>query len=763
MADALPTHAETVVIGAGVIGASVAYHLTRLGRKDVVVIERGKLGCGTTWHSAANITRLETTPVLMTLFNRTAEFLPELEADTGQSVGWRGCGRIVVARSQERLTDLKRIQSLGRLLGSEVEVITPREIEEKFPIMRTDDLVGAIWSPGDGRVNATDITAAYMRGARNRGARLYEDTPVTGFTQKVGRVTGVVTPQGTITCDSVVLSAGLWSRHIALLAGVNVPMHAAEHFYMLTKPIDGVTPETPVFRDPDALIYGREDVGGLLVGCFDRNAKPLPVEALPDDFAFGLLNEDWDQFGPYLPGAIERFPALETAEIHTLLNGPESFTPDGVMMMGEAPELGGFHVLAGMNSGGITLSSSGEVLAEWMIEGAPPIDVSAIDIRRFSPAQNNLAYLRARVSELPSFHFDVHGPAHDFKEGRGLRRSPLHERVAAAGAVFSSVVGFERPVWYGAADGWEDSLAAEYGAARDAVALFDESGATTLALEGPDGRDWLAAVAGEAARIEVGSVAAMPFANARGGIESLPVVARVGEASWLVLDEPAQVTHTRSWLESNRPAGARAALNDAGSGRALITLHGPTAAALLEAAGAKGLAADAPAPGAVREIEVGYATATLLRCPLSGAWRLVAPAEAAVAAYDTLVAVGAEFGLRHAGHLAAEALRLEAGRPAAGRDMSPAVTLAEAGLAPGAPDRRLHTLALANGAIRPAGGEPILRDGAPIGIASSAVFVPGLGRALVMALLPDGAGALEIDLAGERHGLETHEPAGSAA
>jgi 4-methylaminobutanoate oxidase (formaldehyde-forming) len=763
MTAALPTHAQTVVIGAGVIGASVAYHLTRLGRKDVVVLERGKLGCGTTWHSAANITRLETTPVLMTLFNRTADYLPELEADTGQSVGWRGCGRVVVARSQERLTELKRIQSIGRLLGTEVEVITPSEVKEKFPIMRTDDLVGAIWSPGDGRVNATDITAAYMRGAQNRGARLFEDTPVTGFTQKGGRVTGVETPAGTIACDSVVLSAGLWSRRIALMAGVNVPLHAAEHFYMLTKPIDGVTPETPVFRDPDALIYGREEVGGLLVGCFDRNAKPLPVEALPDDFAFGLLNEDWDQFGTYLPGAIERFPALETAEIRTLLNGPESFTPDGVMMMGEAPELRGFHVLAGMNSGGITLSSSGGVLAEWMIEGEAPIDVSAIDIRRFAPAQNNAAYLRARVSEMPSFHFDVHSPAHDFREGRGLRRSPLHERVAIAGAVFSSVVGFERPVWYGAADGWDDSLAAEYGAARDAVALFDDSAATTLALTGPDAAAWLAAVAGEAAVIGVKRAARMPMTNPRGGIESLPMVARTGETRWLVLDEPAQVTHTRSWLERNRPAAPRAALTDAGPGRALLTLHGPKTAALLEAAGARGLMADPPAPGAIREIEVGYATATLLRCPLIGSWRLIVPGESAIAAYDALVAAGTEFDLRHAGHLAAEALRMEAGLPAAGRDVSPAVTLPEAGLAPGAPGHRLRVLALTDGAIRPAAGEPILRDGAPVALASSAVFVPGLGRALVMALLPDGDGALEIDLAGKHHGLETHRMPGLAA
>ncbi|MBT5414887.1 MAG: GcvT family protein [Rhodospirillaceae bacterium] len=765
MSEALPAQAQVVVIGAGVTGCSAAYHLTRLGVKDVVVIERHQLGCGTTWHSAGNITLLESLPSLMALFRRTRRMIPELEKEAGQSVGWRNCGRVVLARSEARLDDLRRIRSLGRVMGVEVEIIGPEEVKKKFPLMRTDDLVGAAWSPGDGRVNPTDITAAYMRVARQRGARLVEDTKVTGFAVEGGRVTGVETDKGNISCESVVLAAGLWSRRIGAMAGVRVPLYAAEHFYVLTKPIPGVTPDLPVFRDPDALIYGREEVGGLLVGCFDRGAKPLPLEDLPEDFAFGLLSEDWDQFGPYMPGAIERIPALETAEIRTLLNGPESFTPDGLPLIGPAPGLEGFWVAAGMNSGGITASSSGAVVAEWLVEGESEIDTTAMDLRRFAPAQNGERFLKARVSELPSFHFDIHSPGHDFQTGRGLRRSPLHDRMAAAGAVFAAATGYERPVWFetGTAEGWEACLAEELAAAAEDVALFDLSSITKLVLTGPDTSAVLTALAGTAP--PDGLATSLVMTNGRGGIEAAPM-AVPWDGGRLLLDLPEQLVRLPDWIARNRPADSRCACIDLTGGLALIGLQGPKAGELLAATGA---GRDGMTLGESRMIEIGYTTGRLVRLGAGDdAWLLILPAEMAVCAHEALTEAGGTagdgFGLRHAGHLAAEALRLDAGRPAWGLDFGPKVTAAEAGLAPAdGRGRALRAFSFPAESAKPMGAEPILKDGKPAGLVSSAAWLPTSGRAVVMGLVPKNSGedGWTIDLRGEEIALRPH-PAGGA-
>jgi glycine/D-amino acid oxidase-like deaminating enzyme/glycine cleavage system aminomethyltransferase T len=762
MSEAFPTQAQVVVIGAGVTGCSAAYHLNRLGVKDVVVIERDRLGCGTTWHSAGNITLLESLPAAMALFRRTRDTIPDLEKEAGQSIGWRNCGRVVLARSEARLDDLRRIRSLGRVIGVDIEIIDPAEVKRKFPLMRTDDLVGAAWSPGDGRVNPTDITSAYMRVARQRGARLVEETRVTGFATDNGRVTGVETDRGRIACESVVLAAGLWSRRIGAMAGVRVPLYAAEHFYVLTKPIDGVTPDLPVFRDPDALIYGREEVGGLLVGCFDRNAKALPLDALPEDFAFGLLPEDWDQFGPYMPGAIERIPALETAEIRTLLNGPESFSPDGLPLIGPAPGLAGFWVAAGMNSSGITSSASGAVVAEWLVEGQAEIDTTAMDIRRFAPVQNGERFLRERVSEMPSFHFDIHGPGHDFKTGRGLRRSPLHERMAAAGAVFSAVAGYERPVWFevGSAGSWDKCLGEELAAAATGVALFDLSSMTKLALTGPDASAVLAELTGN--EPPDGPAQGAVMANERGGIEAAPMVLP-WEDGHLLLDLPEQVVRLPDWIARNRPEGARCACTDMTGGLALIGLQGPQASALLSAAGAlwEGMTA-----GQSCSVEIGYATALLVCLGANDdGWLLILPAEMAVCAHDTLVRSGDGLGLRHAGHLAAEALRLDAGRPAWGLDFGPTVTAAEIGLAPTAGRRRaLRTFSFRANGTKPMGAEPILKDGLPVGLTSSAAWLPASGTALVMGLVAgEGDEGWAIDLRGEVVPLQPHRANEGAA
>ena len=500
----------------------------------------------------------------------------------------------------------------------------------------------------------------------------------------------------------------------------------------------------PTFRDPDSLIYGREDVGGLLVGCFDTGAKALPVSHLPEDFAFALLNEDWDQCEPYMKAAIHRIPVLETAQVRTLLNGPESFTPDGNFLMGAVPGLDGYYVLAAMNSGGVTLSGgASRTLAEWIVEGTPSRDVAELDIRRFAPFHGNDAWLRERVSELPSFHFIVHGPDHDFATGRMLRCSVLHDRMAREGAHFASVFGWERPNWFDRGEpavGREERIAEEYRAAREAVALFDLTAWTKILIEGGDSEALLQELCAADVGQAPGSALVTPVLNPDGGIESLPGLVRLDAERWLWLSGPEQATRDLDWL--HRHARDRwVAATDVGSAWTIVGLCGPRTAELLAGAGAKDL--DALAPGTVREVEVGYATGHLFRWPGSEAWQLLLANDLAAGAYDALVEVGDGIGLRHAGHAVWEALRLEAARPAWGRELGPTTAACEGAI---------DDLIAAEKAV------PF------VGLSASAGFAPGLGRGVVMGHVRacGAAGAWSLDLAGVRVALTPHGPAGKA-
>ncbi|MDH3691445.1 MAG: FAD-dependent oxidoreductase [Gammaproteobacteria bacterium] len=408
MNTSLPTHAQVVIIGGGIIGCSVAWHLTRLGWTDVVLLERQQLGCGTTWHSAGNIVRLDTSPTMIQIYRYGAELYSEIEQETGQAVGWRNCGRVMVARTPERVAEFQHIITAARNIGTEVELVTPGEVRDRLPILRTDDLLGAIWSPGDGRVNPTDLLTAYARGARSRGARIIEAMEVHDIETANGAVTAVSSQAGRIKCEVIVNCAGLWARQLGQRHDVTIPLYPTEHFYLLTEPIEGIDSSMPTFRDPDGLVYGREEVGGLLFGCFDRNAKPIAPDTLPKDFSFTLLNEDWEQFGPYMTEGIRRIPALKQAGVRKLLNGPESFTPDGYPIMGQAPGLKGYFVLAGMNSAGVTTSAGmGRVLAHWIVNGAPDTDISCFDMQRFRPEHNEESWLREKIRHVPSAHMDI--------------------------------------------------------------------------------------------------------------------------------------------------------------------------------------------------------------------------------------------------------------------------------------------------------------------------------------------------------------------
>ena len=406
MAEGLPTSTRIVVIGGGVIGASVAWHLTRLGCRDVVVLERGQIGCGTTWHSAGNIVRMSTDAVAVEIYAQSASVVAEL--DQRHTIGWRPCGRVMLARTQARFQEFDTIIQILRNQGTQVESISPAEVQEKLPMMNTDDLVGALWSPGDGRVDPTALTAAYCREAKHSGAGFFEGIEVKQALTEKGVVTGVETDQGQIKCEVVVNCAGMWARDLGLRNAIDIPLYAVEHFYALTETLDDTYPQMPTFRDPDGLIYGREEVGGLLVGCFDREALPVRLSDLPTPFEFGLLNENWNQFMPYMEQAIHRIPALADCGVRTLVNGPESFTPDAEAHLDEAPGLKNYFVLAGLSSSGVTRSGGmGGALARWIVEGDPGMDLSRYSLKRFGPEHNEESFLRRRVRDMPSAHFGL--------------------------------------------------------------------------------------------------------------------------------------------------------------------------------------------------------------------------------------------------------------------------------------------------------------------------------------------------------------------
>ncbi|MCY3865018.1 MAG: FAD-dependent oxidoreductase, partial [Chloroflexi bacterium] len=449
MNNAIPSRAQAVIIGGGVIGCSVAYHLAKLGMNDVVLLERKVLTSGTTWHAAGLVGQLRATQNMTKLAQYTTELFRDLGEETGQDTGFKQPGSISIAANQERYEELLRGASMAKVFGLEVEVISIKEVAEMWPMIRVDDLVGAIFLPGDGQTNPIDTTRAFAKGAKMYGAAIFENIKVTAIHKKDGRVTGVATDQGDIQAKYVVNCAGMWSREVGKMAGVNIPLHAAEHFYVVTEPVPDLEPNRPVLRDPGGCAYYREEVGAILTGFFEPKAKPWGMDGIPPDFEFGTLGEDWEHIAPTFEKVIHRMPLMGTVGIHTFMNGPESFTPDDRYQLGEAPELKNFFVVAGFNSIGIQSSGGvGKVLAEWIIHGHPPLDLWDVDIRRNLPFQNNSNYLRGRVTESLGLLYDMHWPFRQYESSRGIRKSPLHDRLAQQGACFGEAAGWERANWF---------------------------------------------------------------------------------------------------------------------------------------------------------------------------------------------------------------------------------------------------------------------------------------------------------------------------
>jgi len=776
---ALPGRARVVVIGGGVIGTSVAYHLAGLGWSDLLLLEQGQLSCGTTWHAAGLVGQLRASQSLTQLVQYSAELYAGLEAETGLATGFRRCGGVTVARTPERLGQLRRTAAAAAAYGLDCELIGPARAVELYPVMRGDDLAGALWLPGDGTANPSDLTYALARGARDRGARVRERTRVTGILTDGGRVTGVRTPGGDVEAEVVVNCAGQWAKQVGALCGVNVPLHSAEHFYVVTDVIDGVRPDLPVLRDPDGYTYFKEEVGGLVVGGFEPQAKPwLAPDELPADFAFKLLAEDWDQFAILMENALHRVPSLGETGIKKFYNGPESFTPDNQFILGEAPELRNFFVAAGFNSVGIaSAGGAGRALAEWIAGGEPATDLSAVDIRRFARFHGNNQWLRDRVGEVLGLHYAVPWPNYELRTARPLRRSPVYHLLKDANACFGSKMGWERAnvfappgapprIGYGwGKPGWLAWSAAEQRAARDRVAVFDQTSFAKLLLAGPDAEAVLQWLCTADVAVPPGRTVYTGMLNSRGTYEADITVTRLSATEFLLVSSASQAEHDADHIRRRVPPGAAATVADVTSAYAVFGVMGPRSRELLSALSRSDFGNAAFPFGASREVDIGYATVRATRITYVGelGWELYVPAEFAVGVYEDLVTAGTDLGVVNAGYYAIESMRLEKGYRAYGRELSPDYNPVEAGLlfacklgssvpflgreavekarAEG-PRRRLVSLVLEDPGVMMWGGELVLRDGLAAGQVMSAAWGETLGASVGLAYAWDPGGAV---------------------
>ena len=796
---AFPTQARAVVIGGGVAGCSTAYRLAELGWKDIVLIERNTISSGTTWHAAGDVNIIRNSLEMMQIIRDSVVLYTSASEETGQDIGFKHCGLISLAQTEERMTDYRRQIALFRSIDGEADVVPPEQVAQLNPFVRNDDILGALHVPEAYRVNPADVAQAVSKGARNKGVTIIENTLVTGIeTKRVGQMQEVVaveTDKGRIACETVVLSGGAWSRDIGRLAGISVPLHAVEHSYLITNVIEGVDDRLPISRDPDNYIYSREEVGGFLIGFFEPHAKPLSKVQLPDDFSFASLPEDWDHLEPHIANAVNRYPALETTGIKLLFTGPESFTPDGTFLMGPAPDVRGLFALTGMNSSGIAMSGgAAKVLAEWIDGGEPPIDITGLDIRRFPRLLGNTAWVAERAKELPSWLFEAGLPRREHKHARDLRLSPFHIRFESAGARFGQAAGWERPNWFAPngknvddpltwkRPGWFDVVAEEHKAARETVALFERTPMAKILIEGPDAEDLLQKVCANDVSGADGRLIYTAMLNTNGGFESDLTVTRLAGDRFLLITGANEGVRDQDHIARNA-GDARVTITDVTSAYAGLALSGPNTRELLSRITENDLSDDAFLYLTAQEAWIGPAVAWALRVSYAGelGWELFIPTESAAAVYDAIVAAGQDLGLTHAGTYASNTLRMEKGFRSWGHDITPVETPLEAGLGfavrfnkdtpfigrdallrqrDGGVRKRMVMFTMDEYELWPVVNEPIRRDGEVVGHLTSSGYGYSLGKMVSMGFVRNGGEAVEddfintgaytIDIAGER-------------
>ncbi len=808
---ALPERAQVVVVGGGIIGCSVAYHLARRGVTDVLLLEQGQLTGGTTWHAAGLVSQLKSCHSLTSLATYSTRLFEALEDETGQATGYRTTGSISVASDPARWQELLRGASMAQTVGVDAHIIDLDEVRHHWPLLRTDDLVGAIHIPRDGQTSPVDTTMALAKGAKDRGVRVLEGVEVTGLRRDGDRATGVDTVLGTVEAETVVLCAGMWTRQLAASVGVNVALQACEHFYLVTAPIDGLTAGMPTVRDPGGYTYLKEETGKLMVGFFEPRGKVWKLDGIPRDFSFASLPEDWEHIGPVFERAVHRLPALAETGLQLFFNGPEAFTPDGHYHLGEAPELDRCFVAAGFNSVGIqSAGGAGWALADWIIDGHPPLDLWPVDIRRTFPFESTPAFLQQRIPESLGLLYAMHWPFRQYESARGMFTSPLHERLIDAGAVFGSVAGWERPNWFALPDqdreyrysydrqNWFEVCGLECNAVRTAVGLFDQSSFAKFRVTGPDARQLLDRLSANRVDVEPGRVVYTPWCNQRGGIEADLTVTRRGEEDFLVVSAAATRTRDLAWL-TRHARGLAVDIQDVTDRLAVLGVMGPRSRELLGELTAADLSDGAAPFGSARDIEIAGVPVLALRMSYVGGlgWELYVAAADATRLYDAILAAGQRHGLRHAGFHAMNSLRLEAGYRHWGDDLSDQDTPLEAGLGfavafdkPGGfigrdalarqrdlpRTKRLVQFRLEDPARLLYHDEPILRDGQLVGRTSSAMWSYTEQRALAMGYVEsdrevdraylDG-GTWEIEVATDRVPATAslrpfHDPSGAS-
>ncbi len=790
----LPDRAEVVVVGGGIVGCSVAYHLATRGVNDVLLLEQNQLTGGTTWHAAGLVSQLKSSHSLTKLATYSARLFEELESETGHATGYRTPGSISVADNPERWEEIMRGVSMARTVGVEAYEISLDEASERWPLMRTDDLVGAVFIPRDGQTSPVDTTMALAKGARDRGVKIVEGVSVEKLVTTGSRFTGVQTEQGFVEAESVVICGGMWTRQLASTAGVNVPLQACEHFYIVTEPIDGVKVGLPTLRDPGNYTYFKEETGKIMAGFFEPRGKVWNLDSIPRDFTFGTLPEDWEHIGPIFERSIHRVPALDDAGVQLFFNGPEAFTPDGVYFLGEAPEVDRVFVAAGFNSVGIQSAGGvGWVLADWIIDGAPPMDLWSVDIRRTFPYQANPEFLEDRISESLGLLYAMHWPFRQYESARNVIHSPLHEQLDHAGAVWGETAGWERPNWY-APDGvarvyeysygkqnWLEHSMSECQAVREAVGLFDQTSFAKYSLKGPDAAAILNQISGNEIDREIGDVTYTQWLNSKGGIEADLTVTRIAESEFFVVSAAASRTRDLALLR-RASEGRELEIRDVTEELAVLGVMGPGSRALLDELTDAGLDNEDFPFGTSRRIEVAGIEALALRVSYVGelGWELYVSYDKAAGLHHAITHTGDNHGLRHAGYHAMNTLRLEAGYRHWGHDITDEDTPLEAGLSfavdfdkPGGfigrdalvaqrsqprtkrlvqfqlldPDRLLYH------------DEPILRDGDIVGRTTSGMWSYVMDTCLAMGYLEHRggvtkefleAGTFEIEVAGER-------------
>ena len=684
-----------VIVGGGVIGCSIAYHLTKIGWSDVVLLERKMLTSGTTWHAAGLVGQLRPSINMTRLAKYTGELYRGLEAETGQATGYRQCGSLSMATHEERFEELKRSASMAKVFDLKVDVVTPDEIKALFPIADVSDVVGGIHIPSDGYANAVDITQALAKGARSGGAQIFENTKVTRIRHDGARVTGVDVGESRIDADFVVLCGGMWTRDLAGSIGVTAPLHACEHYYVLFEGVEGLTPALPVLRDYDACTYYKYDAGKLLVGAFEPHARPWGMDGISEDFCFDEIAGNFAHFEPVLMDAMRRVPALENAGIKKFFCGPESFTPDVRYHLGQSAELEGCFVAAGLNSIGLQSAGGiGKVMAEWMRDGIPPADLWTVDVRRNMPFQMNRKYLRERVSESLGLLYAVHYPFKQYETARGVRRSAIHDRLVAAGACHGEAFGWERPNWYApkgtepayqysyGRQNWFEHSARECKAVREAVGLFDQSSFAKFRLEGPDAMATLNRVCANDVDVAPGKLVYTQWLNEKGGIEADLTVTRLSESAYLIVTGAETEIRDFNWLKRHMAPEARCVLTNVTSGMGVISIMGPNARALLQSLSPNDLSNEAFPFATHQEIELGYAMVGASRITYVGelGWELYIPTEFMTGVYDAICEAGPAFGLVHAGYHALNSLRMEKAYRHWGHDVTDEDTPLEAGL-----------------------------------------------------------------------------------